>query len=115
MVATICRISTGFCSVGHWSNLIEKNCFSLIESIHNDSFFVKTFFNYHFDFEGNYFKLMERYRHLSLFSIGLHFLSASDLVIKNQIIVEAVQEFVKNFFMNAMLFQICVYVCLNLM
>ena len=52
---------------------------------------------------------MERYRHLSLFSIGLHFLSASDLVIKNQIIVEAVQEFVKNVFMNVMLFK---FVCM---
>ena len=72
--ATIYHISTGFCSVEHWSNLIKRNCFSLIESIHNDSFFDVTFFNYHFDFEENHFKLMERYRRLSLFSISLHFL-----------------------------------------
>ena len=41
--ATIYHISTGFCSVEHWSNLIERNCFYLIESIHNDSFFNETF------------------------------------------------------------------------
>ena len=54
--ATIYCISTCFCSVGHWSNSSEKNCFSLIESIHNDLFFDETLFNYHFDFEENNFK-----------------------------------------------------------
>ena len=53
----IFRISTGFCSVECWSNLIEKSCFSLIDDIHNQSFFNETFFYYNFYLEENYFKL----------------------------------------------------------
>ena len=67
-------ISTGFCSVEHWSNLIKKSCFSLIDDIHNQSFFDDTFFGYNFDFEENYFKLKKEFRHMSLFSICLHIL-----------------------------------------
>ena len=112
--ATIYRISTGFCSVEHWSNLIEKNCFSLIESIHNDSFFDETFFNYHFDFEEYYFKLMERYRHLPLFSVCLHFLRCvRSCDIKSNYCRSCSRVCGKTFYeCNA--FQIWVYVYLNL-
>ena len=32
-------ISTGFCSTRHWLNLVEKNCFALVEEIHSVTFF----------------------------------------------------------------------------
>ena len=67
-------ISIGFCSVKHWTDLIKKSCFSLTDDIHNLSFFDDTFFGYNFDFEENYFKLKKEFRHMSLFSICLHFL-----------------------------------------
>ena len=37
-------ISTGFCSTEQWLNLIKKNCFALTDDVHNQSFFVETFF-----------------------------------------------------------------------
>ena len=67
-------ISTGFCLPKQWLNLINKNCFALIENIHNQSFFDETIFNYNFDLEENYFKLLKEFKQMSLFSICLHFL-----------------------------------------
>ena len=67
-------ISTGFRSTEQWLNLIKKNCFALIDDIHNAAFFDETFFDYNFDFEENYFRLVRDFRHMSLFSICLHFL-----------------------------------------
>ena len=36
------NISTGFCSVKNWTNVIQKNLFNLIQDIHNDTFFNET-------------------------------------------------------------------------
>ena len=66
-------LSTGFCSVKYWNNLIQNNCFRLIEEIHNKTFFDNKFFDYNFDFEENYFKLIKSFRNFTLFSICLHF------------------------------------------
>ena len=67
-------ISTGFCSVQNWTNVIQKRLFILIQDIHNDTFFNETFCTYSFDFEQNYEKLLKNFRHMSLFSVCLHFL-----------------------------------------
>ena len=67
-------ISTGFCSTEQWLNLIKKNCFALIDDIQNATFFDEIFFDYNFDFEENYFRLVRDFRDMSLFSICLHFL-----------------------------------------
>ena len=67
-------ISTGFCSVQNWTNAIQKHLFYLIQDIHNDTFFNETFYTYNFDFEQNYEKLLKKFRHMSLFSVCLHFL-----------------------------------------
>ena len=37
-------------------------------------YFYENVFNYHFDFDENYSGLLKEFRHLSLFSICLHFL-----------------------------------------
>ena len=58
-------MSTGFCSVKYWTNKIEKNVFDLIQAIHDEIIF---------DFEENYEQLIKRFRHMSLFSVCLHFL-----------------------------------------
>ena len=50
--------------------LIEKNCFALIEGIYSN-FFENRFVFY---FDENYFELLIEFRHMSLFSICLHFL-----------------------------------------
>ena len=67
--AKIYDISTGFCSVKYWTNKIERNVFELIQAINNELFESKTF-----DVEENYNKLIKRFRHMSLFSVCLHFL-----------------------------------------
>ena len=54
--------------------MIQKNLFNLIQDIHNDTFFNETFYTYNFDFEQNYEKLLKKFRHMSLFSVCLHFL-----------------------------------------
>ena len=59
------NLSTGFCSVKYWTNKIEKNVFDLIQAIHDEIIF---------DFEKNYAQLIKRFRHMSLFSVCLHFL-----------------------------------------
>ena len=69
----IFEISTGFCSVQNWTYVIQKSVFNLIQDIHNDTFFCKTFYTYNFDFEENDEKLVKRFRHMSLFSVCLHF------------------------------------------
>ena len=70
----IYHISTGFCSVEQWFLIIDKNCFALIDDILNQNVFDEVFFNYHFDFEENNFALRKEYRrHLSIFSLHLHF------------------------------------------
>ena len=58
-------MSTGFCSVKYWTNKIEKNVFDLIQAIHDEIIF---------DFEENYEQLIKKFRHMSLFSVCLHFL-----------------------------------------
>ena len=70
----IFEISTGFCSVQNGTYLIQKNVFNLIQDIYNDTFFNETFYTYNFDFEESYEKLLKRFRHMSLFSVCLHFL-----------------------------------------
>ena len=67
--AKIYDISTGFCSVKYWTSKIERNVFELIQAIHNETFDTVSF-----DFEENYDKLIKRFRHMSLFSVCLHFL-----------------------------------------
>ena len=67
-------ISTGFCSVQNWTNAIQKRLSILIQDIHDDTFFNETFYTYNFDFEQNYEKLLKKFRHISLFSVCLHFL-----------------------------------------
>ena len=67
-------ISSGFCSVQNWTNAIQKNLFNSIQDIHNDTFFNEMFYTYNFDFEQNYEKLLKKFRHMSLFSVCLHFL-----------------------------------------
>ena len=62
-------ISTGFCSVKCWTNEIEKNVFHLIQAINSG-----LFESYVFDFEENYDRLIKKFRHMSLFSVCLHFL-----------------------------------------
>ena len=62
------NLSTGFCSVKYWTNKIEKNVFDLIQAIHDEIIF---------DFEKNYEQLIKRFRHMSLFSVCLHFLRCS--------------------------------------
>ena len=54
--------------------LIQKFCFYLIEDLLCQQYFDQNFFNYHFDFDENYSGLLKEFRHLSLFSICLHFL-----------------------------------------
>ena len=58
-------MSTGFCSVKYWETKIKKNAFDLLNRVHNE---IKVF-----DFEENYFKLIKKFRHLSLLSICLNF------------------------------------------
>ena len=67
--AKIYHINTGFCSVKYWTSKIERNVFELIQAINNKFFESKAF-----DFEENYDKLIKRFRHMSLFSVCLHFL-----------------------------------------
>ena len=63
------NISTGFCSIELWMNKIEENLWGLIENIFND---LNDDINFDFDF--NYVNLFKEFRHLSLFSVCLHFL-----------------------------------------
>ena len=59
-------ISTGFCAIKYWTNRIEENVFGLTQSFHN--------IHEAFDFEEIYDKLIKKFRHMSLFSVCLHFL-----------------------------------------
>ena len=59
-------ISTGFCAIKYWTKRIEENVFGLSQSIHN--------IHEAFDFEEIYDKLIKEFRHMSLFSVCLHFL-----------------------------------------
>ena len=106
-------ISTGFRSTEQWLNLIKKNCFALIDDIHNAAFFDETFFDYNFDFEENYFRLVRDFRHMSLFSICLHFLRCTRSCDKKKVnycrICSRVSE---KFFMECYAFQslcLCAY------
>ena len=65
----IYEISTGFCSVKHWPNLIKRNVSELINDIHGELFHTLAF-----DFEKNYDNLIKKFRHMSLLSVCLHFL-----------------------------------------
>ena len=53
----------------YWTNEIEKNVFRLVEAIHSE-----LFDSYAFDFEGNYDKLIKKFRHMYFFSVCLDFL-----------------------------------------
>ena len=59
-------ISTGFCVIKYCTNRIKEDVFGLTQSIHN--------IHEAFDFEENHDKLIENFRHMSLFSVCLHFL-----------------------------------------
>ena len=59
-------ISTGFCAIKYWTKRIEENVFGLSQSNHN--------IDEAFDFEEIYDKLIKEFRHMSLFSVCLHFL-----------------------------------------
>ena len=59
-------ISTGFCAIKYWTNRIEENVFGLTQSINN--------IHEAFDFEEIYDKLIEKFRHMSRFSVCLQFL-----------------------------------------
>ena len=76
-------LSTGFCSVKFWASKIERNVFELIQEIHNE---IESF-----DFEENYDKLIKRFRHMSLFSVCLHFLRCRRSCEKNMAIAKFVQ------------------------
>ena len=91
------NLSTGFCSVKYWTNKIEKNVFDLIQAIHDEIIF---------DFEENYEQLIKRFRHMSLFSVCLHFLRCSRSCEKKQAIVNFVQGLGKIVFMILISFQI---------
>ena len=62
-------ISTGFCSVKYWTRKIERNVYELTQAIHIDTFATASF-----NFKENYDKLIKKFRHMSLFSVCLHFL-----------------------------------------
>ena len=91
-------------------NLIKKNCFALIDDIHNQAFL--TFFNYNFDFEKNYFKLTKEFRHMSLFSICLHFLRCTRSCDKKSSYCRVCSRVRENFFFECNAFLnlcLCVY------
>ena len=94
-------MSTGFCSVKYWTNKIERNVFELIQAINNELFESKTF-----DVEENYNKLIKRFRHMSLFSVCLHFLRCRRSCEKNMAIVKFVPELGIILFMITINFQI---------
>ena len=85
-LAKIYDISTGFCSVKYWTSKIERNVFELIQTIHNERFDTVCF-----DFEENYDKLIKRFRHMSLFSVCLHFSRCRRSCEKDMAIVRFVQ------------------------
>ena len=59
-------ISTGFCAIKYCTNRIEDYVFGLTQGIHN--------IHEAFDFKKIYDKLIKKFRHISLFSVCLHFL-----------------------------------------
>ena len=65
----VSEISTGFCLVQNWTNVIQKNVFKLIQDIDNDTFFCETFYTYNFDFE----KIMKNYSKDSIISLYFQF------------------------------------------
>ena len=89
-------ISTGFCAIKYWTNRIEENAFGLTQSIHN--------IHWGFDFEEIYDKLIKKFRHISLFSVCLHFLRCRRSREKNLVTVKCVHELGKILFMITMLF-----------
>ena len=70
----IYNISNGLTSDRHQFFIVEKICFDLTQSIYNEEFFDSVLFDYHFDCEENFSGLLKQFRHLSLFSVCLHFL-----------------------------------------
>ena len=63
------ELSTGFCAVKYWTNIIEENVFELIQAIYSELFDT-----FAFDFETNHDKFIKTFCHMSLFLICLHFL-----------------------------------------
>ena len=68
-------LSTGFTSEKHWYSILKKSTHDLIEVFFNEKFFDPVFFSYHFDYDENCSALLREFtRHLSLFSVSMHFL-----------------------------------------
>ena len=68
-------LSTGFCIVSYWNNVIKNNCFAICHDIfYKGEYRDSKFIDFSFDFDRLNFLLLERFRHFSLFSICLHFL-----------------------------------------
>ena len=79
-------ISTGFCSVKYWASKIERHVFELIQSIHNETLGIVSF-----NFEENYNKLIQKFCHMSLLSVCLHFLRCRRSCEKSMAIVKFAQ------------------------
>ena len=72
-------LSTGFTSEKHWYSILKKSTHDLIEVFFNEKFFDPVFFSYHFDYDENCSALLREFtRHLSLFSVSMHFLRCKD-------------------------------------
>ena len=67
-------LSDGFTSDEQWFSILKKSANNLNEIIFNESYFDSTYFDYYFDYEKNFSGLLKQFRHLSLFSVSLHFL-----------------------------------------
>ena len=67
-------LSDGFTSDEHWFSILKKSANNLNEIIFNAKYFDSTFFDWYFDYEENFSGLLKQFRHLSLFSVSLHFL-----------------------------------------
>ena len=66
-IITNFMISTYLCAFAYWRKVMEKNSFSVLHEL-QDKFYKG------FDFGFWFIKLQESMRHLSLFSVCLHFL-----------------------------------------
>ena len=76
----------------------------MVEEIHSVTFFDETF-NYNFDFEQNYFRLVREFRHMSLFSICLQFLRCARSCDKKANYCRICSRVRENFFMEGKTFQ----------
>ena len=86
--------------------LNEKNCFALIAGIYSN-FFENRFVFY---FDENYFELVIEFRHMSLFSICLHFLRCVRSCDKKPNYCRLCSRVCENFFIESNAF-LCLTVC----